>query len=280
MKRILKPTNNTQTENSKKEYFELRIPKLANLNYFTLFLVALLLILSFLTGSLYTKLRYLEQNGNGVLSNTSNKNIKNALVAYANELKLNTKKFSACLDEGKFKNRIDADINESKELEVNATPGFFINGIFLGGAYPYETFKEIIDKELAGTASEDYTVYSETLQQAYESPNGKGFDPVRKTIAVGDAAVRGDKNAKVTIVEYSDFQCPFCQRAIPTMEQILNDYKGQVRLVYKHLPLPSIHPNAQITAEASECAGEQNKFWEFHDVLFNKQQEWSPLPQA
>lgn len=82
--------------------------------------------------------------------------------------------------------------------------------------------------------------------------------------------VRGDFNAPITLVEFSDFECPFCERHFPTLNKILEDYKGKVRLVYKHFPL-GFHPNAQKAAEASECADEQGKFWEYHDKLFENQ---------
>ena len=79
--------------------------------------------------------------------------------------------------------------------------------------------------------------------------------------------VRGDANAKITLIEYSDFECPFCSRHAPTIDKILENYKGKVRLVFRHFPL-SFHPEAQKAAEASECAGEQGKFWEMHDKIF------------
>lgn len=82
--------------------------------------------------------------------------------------------------------------------------------------------------------------------------------------------VRGDFNAPITLVEFSDFECPFCERHYPTLNKILSENKGKVRLVYKHFPL-GFHPNAQKAAEASECAAEQGKFWEYHDKLFENQ---------
>lgn len=85
-----------------------------------------------------------------------------------------------------------------------------------------------------------------------------------------DNHIRGSFNAPITLVEFSDFECPFCGRIVPTMNKILEDYKGKVRLVYKHFPL-GFHPNAQKAAEASECASEQGKFWEYHDKLFENQ---------
>lgn len=98
---------------------------------------------------------------------------------------------------------------------------------------------------------------------------GDDFSKVPK-VTSGDH-VRGDSNAKVTLIEYSDFQCPYCGQLEPTMEKILADYKGKVRVVYRHFPLTTIHPYAQGAAEASECAAEQGKFWEMHDILFSNQ---------
>jgi protein-disulfide isomerase len=85
-----------------------------------------------------------------------------------------------------------------------------------------------------------------------------------------DNHIRGNFDAPITLVEFSDFECPFCARHYPTLNKILSDYKGKVRLVYKHFPL-GFHPNAQKAAEASECADEQGKFWEYHDKLFENQ---------
>ena len=83
--------------------------------------------------------------------------------------------------------------------------------------------------------------------------------------------IRGSKNAKVTLVEYSDFECPFCSRFYPTVKQVQQEYGDKVRFVYRHFPL-SFHPQAQPAAEASECASEQGKFWEFHDGIFENQE--------
>lgn len=87
--------------------------------------------------------------------------------------------------------------------------------------------------------------------------------------------IRGSKDAKVTLVEFSDFECPFCGRFKPTVDQVLRDYGDKIRLVYKHFPLDSIHPFARPAAEASECAAEQGKFWEYHDGLFTNQDKLS-----
>ncbi len=82
--------------------------------------------------------------------------------------------------------------------------------------------------------------------------------------------VRGSDTAKVTITEFSDFQCPYCGNAQPVLEEILKNYQGKVKLVYKHFPL-QFHQYAEKAAEASECAADQGKFWEYHDLLFGNQ---------
>jgi protein-disulfide isomerase len=80
--------------------------------------------------------------------------------------------------------------------------------------------------------------------------------------------IRGNAKAKVTLIEYSDFQCPYCLRHEDTLKQILANYKNDVRLIYRNYPLNSLHPEAQKAAEAAECASAQGKFWEMHDKIF------------
>jgi protein-disulfide isomerase len=90
----------------------------------------------------------------------------------------------------------------------------------------------------------------------------------RVDVAIDGAPVRGASYARVTVVEFSDFECPFCKRANGTMASLLEKYSGKIKLVYRDFPLEAIHPLARKAAEAARCAREGGKFWEYHDVLF------------
>jgi protein-disulfide isomerase len=93
----------------------------------------------------------------------------------------------------------------------------------------------------------------------------------RVEVAVDRGRLRGDPNAIVTIVEFADYQCPYCKQTETTLNNLLKKYPGQVRLAYRDFPLASIHPYAEEAAEAARCAGKQGKFWAFHDALFANQ---------
>jgi protein-disulfide isomerase len=97
------------------------------------------------------------------------------------------------------------------------------------------------------------------------------LDPLRTEVATAGRPSRGAADAPVTIVEFADFECPFCGGVFPILQRIEKNYEGKVRFVYRHFPLTSIHPHAQKAAEASICAAEQGRFWEFHDSLFSNQ---------
>jgi predicted DsbA family dithiol-disulfide isomerase len=101
------------------------------------------------------------------------------------------------------------------------------------------------------------------------------LEPLRAQITTAGFPTRGQANAPVTIVEFSDFECPYCGGLYPTLKQVEKNYPQQVRIVYRQFPLNNLHPHAQKAAEASLCANEQQKFWEFHDSMFSNQRELS-----
>ena len=100
-------------------------------------------------------------------------------------------------------------------------------------------------------------------------------DPTRiYSVEIGDSPRRGAKNAIVSIVEFSDFQCPYCARVTPTLDQIEKEYGSQVEIAFKHLPL-SMHQKAPAAHAAAEAAHQQGQFWEMHDLIFANQREMS-----
>jgi len=98
----------------------------------------------------------------------------------------------------------------------------------------------------------------------------------RVAVSADRGFARGPKDAPVTIIEFSDFQCPFCKNATTTIKQVLDKYPGKVRLVFRDYPLVSIHPLAPKAHEAARCAADQGKFWEYHDVLFERSPRLTP----
>lgn len=102
-------------------------------------------------------------------------------------------------------------------------------------------------------------------------------------VSLDDDPFKGDPNAPITVIEFSDFQCPFCKRFYDqTLQSLETEYidTGKVKLVFRDLPLDNIHPNARPVHIAAECADEQGKFWEYHDVLFENQAQWNRLSSA
>lgn len=110
-----------------------------------------------------------------------------------------------------------------------------------------------------------------TVQQPTPQPEPEP-EPEVADVSAEDDAVKGPANAPVTIIMFSDYQCPYCGRAEDTVKEILEAYPTQVKLIFRDFPLSSMHQYAQKAAEASECAGEQGKYWEMHDKLFENQQ--------
>ena len=182
------------------------------------------------------------------------------LKGYAIGLDLDRERFLKALDDHRFRKLVVNQVMEARGFGITKAPTFFINGRKLVGARPFDDFKRIIDEELG-------------LSQPTEALSPQPALPSPLSLAeidIGRSPIRGPSEAPVTIVEFSDFQCPFCARATPTIQQLLDQYPGKIQWVFKHYPLP-IHPDAPLAHEASVAAGEQGKFWEMHDLIFINQ---------
>ncbi|MGA7124194.1 MAG: thioredoxin domain-containing protein [Polyangiaceae bacterium] len=198
--------------------------------------------------------------------------------------------YKAGLASHKWADKVDKDLNDGKSAGVQGTPSFFVNGVFINGAQPFDNFKKTIDQELdkakakiaAGTAKTRIYVEmtKENKKNAPAAKEEEGDKEDTKTvfkIPVGNSPVLGSPNALVTIVEFSDFQCPFCSRVEPTLKGLRDKYGDKIRLVWKNEPLP-FHPRAEPAAEvAMEVRAEKGDkgFWEAHDKLFEGQKDLS-----
>ncbi len=249
------------------------------------FMAVLIVVMAFALGSMWTKLN-MNKSGSpqgGTEATVTGQPVKKyatfreAVKAYAKQIGADVNKLNSCMDSGEKTAVVDADSQQAGGVGVGGTPGFFVNGRFLGGAFPFEAFKELIDRELAGTGSNDPKKYTSQVLTQAAGYNPPAFIAVPKKIEVGNALTKGPDSAKVTVVEFSDFQCPFCLTGFSTVKQIVDAYGDKIRFVFKNLPLVQLHPHAQEAAVAFECARDQNKGWEMHDKLFETQNEWSGI---
>ena len=138
----------------------------------------------------------------------------------------------------------------------------------MGGMSEADAMKQIESRLLPQRQRERQAVFVRELRQKAGVKVLLG--PTRVAVDVTGRPIRGNKDAPVTIVEFSDFQCPFCSRARPTVNKVRETYGDKVRIIFRNFPL-SIHPQALKAGEAAACAGEQGKFWEMHDRLFANQ---------
>ena len=191
---------------------------------------------------------------------------------YAGELGLDVDGFRECLDSGATQAQVQADSVEGNERGVTGTPTFFINGRPLVGAQPFAAFVQAINGAMAGE------------EPATAEPAAPPVRPTPATIASADAVMAlGDPNAPVTIVEFSDYQCPFCaQHVRENLPQLQAEFvdTGRVRYVFKDFPIAGIHPQAPVAHEAARCAGEQGAYWAMHDQLYAGQSEWAGSSDA
>jgi protein-disulfide isomerase len=208
---------------------------------------------------------------------------------WATDAGVDRAKFKAAYDKQEYAAKIDADMAVGKASGVTGTPASLINGVFLSGAQPIDKFTSIIDEQLkaaqaavaAGTKPEKvYAKLAAENKAKAPPPKERAEKPQEddKTVwkvPVGDAPARGPATALVTVVEWSDFQCPFCSKVVPTMEEVVKTYGDKVRFAWKNNPLPfhqRAEPAAELAMEAHAQKGDKG-FWAAYDLLFKNQQK-------
>jgi len=158
-------------------------------------------------------------------------------------------------------------------------PVLIVISFLLAGAVGY-LFNEVGDLKKGGVAAvTDNNVAGDTAP----APEGKlTEEQAKKVPAVADGDhIKGNKDADIVVIEYSDFECPFCERFHPTMQQALKEYGDKIAWVYRHFPLTSIHPRALPSANASECVADlagNDAFWKFTDTVFSNQEKYLADP--
>jgi len=254
----------TKTKNkSQKSFFEKVGP----------FFIILLVLMAFAVGVMWQKISNLEKDatsgtGTTAAATTSTLDVTH-LKQYAKDFKLNTKDFNKCLDDGKYTQAVKDDLAYGEQLGVNGTPSFFINGHLMVGALPYDSFRNVFDFILNGG---DFSKPTDAIAPLVDGdPNNGEIAVDTVDINLGDSPKDGNDDAAITVVDFSDFQCPYCASfANQTYPQIKSDYidNGKVRFVFKELPL-DFHPYAQKAAEAALCARDQGKYLEYAAKLFS-----------
>ncbi len=197
------------------------------------------------------------------------------LEKVAQDAGLNLDKVRDAMKTHKYKALIDADADLGDDMQASGTPHFFVDGRRLVGAQPPEKFQTIIDEEL--TKAQGLIAKGTPPNQVYDAliAGGKGApEPEKKSVPMAaNAPARGNLNAKVTVVEFSDFQCPYCKRAEDSVNQVMQAYGDKIKFMWRNLPLP-MHPDAPLAAQASMEAYKQkgsDGFWKMHDLLYANQ---------
>jgi protein-disulfide isomerase len=210
---------------------------------------------------------------------------------WAGEIGLDVAKFKAKLSDKSLGAKVQADLASNRKIGVTGTPAFRINGVTLSGAQPFDRFKAVIDEELKkaeelvkkGTPKKDVSakLTKQNFKEAPAPDPAKAGDKqppkddttVWKVAIADDDPARGPKDALVTIVMWSDYQCPFCSRVEPTLKQIEEKFGKDVRIVWKDNALP-FHKEAKPAANLAIAAykkGGNDLFWKAHGLLFENQ---------
>jgi protein-disulfide isomerase len=220
----------------------------------------------------------------GSTANTDTGSESNSIVATAEAAGLDTGDFQSCLESDKFQSEVQSDTENARAAGGQGTP---YNVIALNDPLSEDTRSQISSqlssinisedgKRLAVSGAVPFNAMQQIIDLALNDPQSSGSVSTSSDIAINPITdedhIRGNQDAAVKIVEYSDFGCPYCARFHQTMKQVTNNYDAsEVAWVYRHFPIPQLHPQAPRLARASECAadlGGQEAFWTFADEVF------------
>ncbi len=212
---------------------------------------------------------------------------RDAYAAWAKECGVDAGALEAGVNAHRFSDVVDQGIALSAKLRASGTPTFFVNGVTVTGAQPYEKLVAVVDAQLAiaklllskGAPADKLYVIASTVNHEAEKEeadaDGEPAEDIKTVhrVPVGQSPARGPQTAPVTIVEFSDFQCPFCKRAEATVGELRKKYGEKIRIVWKDEPLPfhlRAEPAAEVAREARAQRGDSG-FWDAHDALFEAQ---------
>lgn len=198
------------------------------------------------------------------------------LIALAVELGVSRDPLRARLPDPRLLAAVDNDMSLAAAHGINGTPSFLINGRVLVGAQPPAEFRKVIDAELQAVRSlkasgvEPREIYALRVAENLKAGPAEEVDRTVYRVPIDGSPALGPEDAVVTIVEFSEFQCPFCRRVLPTLEKLRERFPNDVRVVFKHLPLPFHEhalPAARVSAEVFRTRGNA-AFWQAADELF------------
>lgn len=207
---------------------------------------------------------------------------------YAEELGLDVAQFEADMESEEITETVDEGLKLAGELGVRGTPNFYINGANIRGAQQAAAFhsivntekeemQKLIDEGMSKSEALTARIKHNTEAAAADEPAKPQARPTPDPddvlyVPVGDSPVRGNANALVTLVLFSDFECPFCARIEPTIDTMMSEFGDDLRVVWKHNPLP-FHQRAEPASRAAYAAQQQGKFWEYHALIFENQKK-------
>lgn len=241
---------------------------------FTLILIGLLLVGSFFAGRYYTKVEMYEGGSTTGTQNAQQEKSRTQKVLasindYAKKAGANEKDFASCFENKDTQDNVQAQYQSGITAGIQGTPGNILlntqtgQGVLVSGAQPLENFQAYIDFMLNGTPVPDNV---KTL-------NGDVVENFNVPPVTDSDHIFGNAQGKIALIEYSDYECPYCQRFHPTAQQLVEN-NSDLMWVFRHFPLDNIHKDARPLAIASECVAKvagNDAFWKFTDAVYNAQ---------